>query len=68
MPTRYPGDETLKDPLSALARKTEWIDVGEEFYIGSGQRMLTTNSGDFSLLQTRKIVFNEADDSASIAE
>jgi len=68
MPTRYPGKVTLEDPQSALARKTDWTDVGGDFYTGSGQRMLTTDGGDFSLLQTRKIVFHDAADSAVGAE
>lgn len=60
MPVRYPGEATISDPQSALARKTDWTDVGDNFYTGSGQRMLTTDTGEFSLLQTRKIVFEAA--------
>lgn len=58
MPARYPGSATLDDPQNALARKTEWIDIGGEFHTGAGQRMFTTDNGDFSLLQSRKIVFH----------
>ena len=58
MPARYPGSATLDDPQNALARKTEWIDIGGEFHTGAGQRMFTTDTGDFSLLQSRKIVFH----------
>lgn len=60
MPTRYPGNASLEDPQSALARKTDWTDIGGDFYTGSGQRMFTTESGDYSLLQTRKIVFQDS--------
>jgi len=58
MPTRYPGEQTLTDPQSALARKTDWTDRGGEFFVGSGQRMLTTDQDEYSLLQSRKIVFD----------
>lgn len=57
MPARYPGEKTLNDPQSALARKTEWADMGGDFYTGSGQRMFATDEGDYSLLQVRKIEF-----------
>jgi type VI secretion system protein ImpE len=59
MPARYPGSQTLENPYSALARRTEWIDVGDEFFTGAGQRMFTTDTGEYSLLQTRRIVFND---------
>lgn len=58
MPTRYPGPATLHDAQSALARKTDWTDIGEGFYTGSGQRMFTTENDEYSLLQTRRIVFD----------
>jgi type VI secretion system protein ImpE len=60
MSTRYPGADTLADNQTALARKTEWKDIGSEFFTGIGQRMFTTDAGDVSLLQTRKIVFTES--------
>ncbi len=63
MPTRYPGSATLDDPQNALARKTEWSDIGDDFYTGAGQRMFTTDNGDFSLLQTRKIEFLQSAES-----
>lgn len=64
MPTRYPGAATLEDHQNALARKTEWCDIGGDFYTGAGQRMFTTDSGDVSILQTRKIVFDVASGTA----
>ena len=61
MPTRYPGAATLADNHNALARKTEWIDIGAEFFIGAGQRMFATDAGDMSLLQAKKIVFENVE-------
>lgn len=66
MPTRYPGSGTLQDPQNALARKTEWADVGGNFFIGSGQRMFTSSENEYSLLQTRKIVFDSGDGEAQV--
>lgn len=59
MPARYPGSQTLENASNALARLTEWTDIGGEFFTGAGQRMFTTDAGDFSLLQVRRIVFDD---------
>lgn len=58
LPVRYAGSEKSSDGLVKLSRKTEWQDAGNELFTGSGQRLLTTDSGDFSLLECREIVFN----------
>ncbi len=55
IPTRYPNSETSEDSAILLARKTEWIEQSGELYLGLGQRMLTTDIDDFSLLQVRQI-------------
>lgn len=57
LPSRYPGEQTLKDPQTALSRKTEWQDIGDEFYVGVGQKTLSTDNDEFALLQTRSIEF-----------
>jgi type VI secretion system protein ImpE len=61
MPTRYPGTATLADNQNALARKTEWADIGGEFFTGAGQRMFATDDGDVSLLQAKTIIFADID-------
>jgi type VI secretion system protein ImpE len=54
IPTRYAGTENSKDDLLRLARKTDWIDrAGTE--CGIGQRMLVTDTGEFSLMEVRQI-------------
>lgn len=55
IPTRYPDSQTSEDSAILLARKTEWIEQPGELYLGLGQRMLTTDIDDFSLLQVRQI-------------
>ncbi|MCX9156617.1 type VI secretion system accessory protein TagJ [Niveibacterium sp. 24ML] len=60
IPTRYPGSESSGDSLIRLARKTEWTEVGDGSYHGSGQRVLTTDAGDLPLMGIREIRFNAA--------
>ena len=55
IPTRYPETLNSDDPLLLMNRKTEWIDQGEDLFTGLGQRMLTTDAGDYPLLDIREI-------------
>ena len=55
IPTRYPGSEASDDAGVRLARKTEWLQPGGELYVGSGQRMLATDQGEYPLLEVREI-------------
>ena len=55
VPTRYPGSESSADGLINLARKTEWTAAAGERFFGSGQRVLTTDSGDIDLMAVRLI-------------
>lgn len=55
IPTRYPGSESSEDEAIRLARKTEWIEKPGDVYIGQGQRMFATDSGEFPILQVRQI-------------
>ena len=55
VPTRYPGSETSPDGMINLARRTEWTAAPGERYFGSGQRVLTTDTGDIDLMSVRLI-------------
>ncbi len=55
IPTRYPGSESSADQQIRLARKTEWMEPATGSYLGMGQRMLTTDAGDYSLMDIRRI-------------
>ncbi len=57
IPSRYPGSAHA-DPALALARRTEWVENGD-YFTGLGQRMLTTDVGDYALLDVRALVFEE---------
>ena len=55
IPTRYPGTEQTKDGPLRLARKTEWVEGAGGFTTGIGQRLLTTDAGEYPLLECRTI-------------
>lgn len=58
IPSRYSGSENSSDAFIQLARKTEWQEISTDTYKGLGQRMLTTDKNDYSLLDIREIKFN----------
>lgn len=65
VPTRYPGSERADDPLLRLGRRTEWLEGPPEVFTGFGQRILTTDSGEFPLMDVRSIMLDQtADDTA----
>jgi type VI secretion system protein ImpE len=44
-----------------MARGTTWHDVGEDTWLGSGQRMWVTDQGDYAQLDVRCIELNPDD-------
>ena len=63
VPTRYPGSEQAADTDLVLARRTEWKENGD-WFLGLGQRMLTTDAAEFPLMDIRRIAFRAPDDAA----
>jgi type VI secretion system protein ImpE len=59
IPTRYPGSEASDDGLIQLAKKTEWLELRPEVFVGMGQRSLSSDKGEYALMDVREIVFNE---------
>lgn len=59
IPARYAGSETQDDALR-MSRQTVWDELDGATYTGLGQRMLTTDSGEYAVLDVRQIVFNSA--------
>ena len=59
IPTRYPDTQYASDNSLRLARKTEWVDKGDDTYLGLGQRMLTTDQTEFALTEVRKIELSQ---------
>lgn len=60
IPTRYPGSETSEDAMVRLARKTTWDEVRPDVFLGSGQRLMTTDAGEFPLMDIRSISIDSA--------
>ena len=61
IPSRYPDSEKQPDDGVKLTRKTEWIEHPGETFLGMGQRMLTTDAGEFPILETRDIRLDHPD-------
>jgi len=55
IPTRYAGTTEKGDAAAKLARATTWEDVGSETFIGTGQRLLTTDQADIALMDLRSL-------------
>ncbi|MEP5630830.1 MAG: type VI secretion system accessory protein TagJ [Tateyamaria sp.] len=53
IPTRYAGTVENGSDSDRLARSTEWVDLGSETFAGVGQRLLTTDLGDTSMMDVR---------------
>lgn len=58
IPARYPGSPDSADPLTQLGRKTEWRECEAGAWLGLGQRILTTDQGEYPLLDIRRIELN----------
>lgn len=66
IPTRYEGSEHDADGAVQLARKTEWLELAPEVWIGRGQRVFGSDVGDeYALMDVREIVFSA---SSALAE
>ena len=58
IPVRYSESESSADGAIRMAGKTEWRDAGEGFYFGLGQRMFTTDTDEYPLLETQTVMLN----------
>jgi type VI secretion system protein ImpE len=63
IPVRYPDTENSEDDALRLARKTVWNEVAADCFLGLGQRMLSTDAGEYSLLDCRTIELGFSSDS-----
>lgn len=68
IPTRYPGSENSEDDQVVSAGKTIWTEVKDGVYHGLGQRMITTDAGDYSLMDLRQINLLSEDDDTDIGQ
>jgi type VI secretion system protein ImpE len=58
VPCRYPGSEGEADSALVMASRTDWHELGQDCFVGRGQRMLSTDAGDYPLLDIRSISFD----------
>ncbi len=58
IPTRYAGTERSSDPALLLSRRTEWTQIGEEAFAGTGQRVLATSGEEVPLLTLRELTLH----------
>ncbi len=54
VPTRYPGSATAEAALQ-LARRTDWIELSEDWSLPIGARMLATDADETALMDVRTL-------------
>jgi len=62
IPTRYPGSATAGNSAITLSRLTEWRDIGEDWSLPLGQRMLVSDSEDVALMDVRQLTLQRSTD------
>ena len=60
IPSRYPNSGQTGTAGEKLSRATSWVDAGADTFVGTGQRLLSTDTGDVALLDARVISFDAA--------
>ncbi len=65
IPTRYPGSEASEDPEVRRGHKTEWLEQSGGAFVGQGQRMFFTDSGEYALMEIRHITLDTGEDEAA---
>jgi type VI secretion system protein ImpE len=63
IPTRYPGTESIANDAIRLSRTTEWKEIGEDAWVGTGQRTWVSDVGEHPILETRLIDFSASNTS-----
>lgn len=58
IPTRYAGTAERGDDAARLGRATYWEDAGGETFIGTGQRLISTDGGDTALMDLRSLTMD----------
>jgi type VI secretion system protein ImpE len=65
IPTRYAGSQSSPDGLIALARKTEWEEIGPDAHRGLGQRIIATDVDEVPLMEVRTITLTGVTEAAT---
>ena len=61
LPARYPGTALHGSDAEKLGRATTWTDAGAETFVGRGQRLWTTDTGDHPLMEVRALALHPTD-------
>lgn len=64
IPTRYAGTVESGTSAEKLARATNWQDLGSDTFVGVGQRVLATNTGDLPIMDVRLLEMDVAEEPA----
>lgn len=59
IPTRYAHTPEKGDDPAKLSRATHWEDMGEETFVGIGQRLFATDQEDIALLDVRELILDQ---------
>ncbi|WP_242500567.1 type VI secretion system accessory protein TagJ [Tropicimonas sp. IMCC6043] len=65
IPTRYPGTVESGNGAAMLSKLTDWVDAGGETFVGIGQRLLATETGDTALMDLRTLHMDAAPGAAA---
>ena len=68
VPVRYQGSDKSADPQIQLARKTEWSEKAENFFVGSGHRVLAASTADLDLGEVKLVRFNHPEVAVTAAD
>jgi type VI secretion system protein ImpE len=55
LPVRYVGTAAQSDGALQLARRTEWLEMGDGQYRGLGQRVIATDAAEIGLLEVKSL-------------
>lgn len=61
VPSCYPGSQQSEDLAVRMGRKTEWQELPHNTFVGSGQRLLATDTLEYPLLEARRISLKQTD-------
>jgi type VI secretion system protein ImpE len=60
IPTRYPDTVLAEGDLLSLARRTDWVEKQPGEFSGLGQRLITTDSNEYGLMDIRSVLVADA--------
>ena len=62
IPVRYPGTTATGTDAERLSRETSFVDLDNDYCVGSGQRILASDAGETPLLEAQLITLGPQDD------